>query len=333
MLAGNSQDQPLVMASVRIEVVDAREYASVASTVLQAAWNPPCLHYSPQYLAWQFSFPRETKATGAIAFVADRPSGCIATTSRWLRYEKTQFLASILSFAAVDPVARGKGLGSRLYHAFLDALPRDVPVIAFTEPGTVGERLLISSTARADYRHCFLRECRAVGYLNRSTSLVPGDAIVRENATFDEFAAATEAAIDGTTVWTHFTPEQWQQYRRDPRGRAMLTIHDSSGTPLGTATIVFTEVITAQGLQNITMLESVALNKPTGDAVAAVFRFAAARTQPGSTVIASNLSYIEHQIIKAAGSRALPSSFNAHLFIKGNRHMVERASSTNLEVI
>jgi GNAT superfamily N-acetyltransferase len=321
------------MTAARIEIVDARDHVSVARILLQAAWKPPCLHYSADYLAWQFGFSCETRATGAIAFVEDKPVGCIATTGRQFRYAQTEFSGRVLSFVAVDPAVSGRGVGSELYAAFLDTLPGHTPILAFTEPGTVGERLLISSIARANFRHRTLRVCRAVGYLNRSTVLFsPLSETVRDVGTYEEFAAANEFANGTATMWTHFTRKQWEHYRNDPRGRVMLTIHDDSGSPLGTAMMVSAEVVSAQGLQRVTMLDSVALHKPTPQAVAAVFRFAAMRAQTGLTVIASNLSYIDNEILRASGARTLPSSFNAHLFIKSERHIVEQASSVNLEV-
>ena len=113
----------------------------------------------------------------------------------------------------------------------------------------------------------------------------------------------------------------------------MVVIQDLGGAPLGTAMVVTAEIVSAQGLESVTMLEGVALNKPAPDAISAMFRFAAGRARAGSPVIASNLSYIDHEVIRAAGSRALPSSFNAHLFLKGERHIVEHAWSLTLEVI
>ena len=41
---------------VRIERVDPLECAEQASRLIQAAWNPPCLNYTPEYLRWQFGF-------------------------------------------------------------------------------------------------------------------------------------------------------------------------------------------------------------------------------------------------------------------------------------
>ena len=96
----------------------------------------------------------------------------------------------------------------------------------------------------------------------------------------------------------------------------------SAGNPVGTAMFVNAEILSTQGVQRVPMLESVALAEPTPTAIAALFEFAASRAQPGSTVIASNLSYIDAALLRAAGARALPSSFNAHAFVKGQKHVL-----------
>lgn len=113
----------------------------------------------------------------------------------------------------------------------------------------------------------------------------------------------------------------------------MLALRDESGNPIGTAMFVNAEVLSTQGLQRVPMLESVALAEPAPAALSALFAFAASRAQPGSAVIASNLSCIDAALLRAAGARALPSSFNAHAFVKGRRHVIETAAALNLEVI
>ena len=113
----------------------------------------------------------------------------------------------------------------------------------------------------------------------------------------------------------------------------MLTVRDAAGNPVGTAMLVTAEIVSSEGVRKVPMLEGVALAEPTSDALAALFGFAAGRSLPGTTVVASNVSYIDNGIIKAAGARALPSSFNAQVFIRGQKNIVESAAALNLEVI
>jgi hypothetical protein len=318
--------------ATRIEIGDPVQYAGVASQILQAAWKPPCLHYSTDYLTWQFSFPSEVPKNAAIAFLEDRPVGCIAVTSRRFSCAHENFPASVLSFVAVAPSAGRRGLAGTMYASLLDALPPDVPVFAFAEPDSIGEHLLLNSFSRAAFRHRLLRTCRAVGYLRRSNTAPAAGASAQETTAYEEFASAGRPSGPRDVIWADITKEHWQHYRQDPRGRVMVTVRDAAGNPLGTAMLVTAEVVSSEGVQKVPMLDSVALAEPTPAALAALFAFAATRAQPGSTVIASNLSYIDVALLRAAGARALPSSFNAHAFIRGQKHVVETAAALNLEV-
>ena len=318
--------------STRVEIVDPVQFAGIASEILQAAWKPPCLHYSADYLSWQFAFPSDLPRVGAIAYVDDRPAGCVALTARSFWSAGEAFAGYVLSFLAVHPSAGRRGLASAMYAALLEALPHDTPAVAFFEPGSVSEGLLLQCLQRASFREHPLPPCRAIGFLPR-----PGaparSSVVADTMSDATFAPVARTSGHHTTLWTDITPAQFHHYRQDPRQRAMLTVHDETGNPLGTAMFVNAEIVSSQGVQIVPMLESVRLDEPTPDALAAVFEFAAMRCQPGSTVIASNLSYIDPALIRFAGARALPSSFNPHAFVKGQKHVIETAAALNLEVI
>lgn len=317
----------------RIEIGDPVPYAGVASQILQAAWSPPCLHYSTDYLTWQFSFPSDVQKRAAIAFLEDRPVGCIAVTSRRFSCAQETFPALVLSFAAVAPPAGRRGLGAAMYASLLDALPPDVPLFAFAQPDSIGERLLLNSLSRAAFRHRLLHTCRAVGYLRRSNTAPTAGASAQETTAYEEFACAGRSSGPRDVVWADMTKEQWRHYLQDPRERVMVTVRDADGIPLGTAMLVTAEVLSSEGVQKVPMLESVALAEPTAGALAALFAFAATRARPGSTVIASNLSYIDAALLRASGVRALPSSFNTYAFVRGPKHVIETAAALNLEVI
>ena len=51
------------------------------------------------------------------------------------------------------------------------------------------------------------------------------------------------------------------------------------------------------------------------------------------TIVASNLSYLDSSVVRAAGARALPSSFNAYVFLGARTHGLQNAAHLNLEVI
>lgn len=317
--------------STRIEIVDPVQFAGIASEILQAAWKPPCLLYSTEYLSWQFSFPSPLPRVGVIAYLDDRAVGCIAVTARHFGSASETFPAYVFSFLAVHPSASRRGLASSMYAALCEAIPVDTPMVGFAETGSIAERLMLESLERASFRHHPLLGCRAVGFLPRSGAS-KWSSVVADSASYAEFASAARIPDRESTLWTDVTPEHWHHYRKDPRQRAMVTVHDEKGAPLGTAMLVNAEILSSQGVQRVPMLESVAFAEPTPDALGALFEFAATRAQPGSTVITSNPSYLDGALLRAAGARALPSSFNPHAFVRGQKHVIETAAALNLEV-
>jgi len=315
----------------RVEIIDPVLFAGIAGEILQAAWKPPCLYYSADYLSWQFAFPSDLPRVAAIGYLDDRPAGCIAATARRFTVAGETFPAYVLSFLAVHPSAGRRGLASAMKTAILDALPRHTPIVAFCEPGSTAEGLLMRLLQRASFRVRSLLPCRAIGFLARPSSRE--SSAVAHAVDYEPFAKAASTSGDPHAVWTDINLDHFYHYRDDPRGRAMLVVHDEKSNPVGTAMFVNVEVLSTQGVQRVPMLESVSLPEPTPAALSAVFRYAAVRAQPGSTVIASNLSYLDAGLLRPAGARALPSSFNAHAFVKGQKHVIETAAALNLEVI
>lgn len=317
----------------RIELVDPLDRAADASAILQAAWKPPCLYYSPEYVRWQLSFPGALPSMAAIASVDHRPAGCVALITRQFVYASSSFAGYVLSFAAVDPTVTGRGIGTALYAALLDVIPSGVPVFAFATPATAGERLLVNSFQRASFRRFQLAPCKAAGYVQVPATRGAAVSPAREASTHREFSAGHLLSPDQLTVWIDMTESQWGHYAKDPRGRRMLVIRDSEGDAAGTAMVTMGEVVSNDGVQRIPMLEAFTSATPTPEGLKSALAFAAGHSAPGSTVIASNLSYVDPQTVRAAGARTLPSTFNSYLFVKGDALAVEKAQSLTLEVI
>lgn len=301
-----------------------------AGEVLRAAWKLPSLHYSADYLRWQFTFPGEVSAKTALAFDGNGAIGCIAVTPRRFLLARAPITAYVLSFLAVDPAARGRGLAAKLYATLIDTIPHDTPVIAFAEPDGIGETLLLRSLGLASFHHKRLRPCRAAAYLPRS---IPGPSLTSttESIDFVEYSSMYLDGTDSSTLANAPTEEQWQHYLADPRGRSSIGIRDSSGKLIGTAMTVKAEIVSAEGIQRVPMLESVCLGFSSADALRAAFAEAQKKGSRNAVVIASNLSHLDENLPRSAGARAIPSIFNAHLFTRGQD--VVGVSSVNIEVI
>ena len=264
-----------------------------------------------------------------MAFVDGLPIGCAGVTPRRLVQAGAFVPAYVLSFVAVASSARGRGLAGALYESLLDAIPDERPVIAFAVPDSGGEHLLLRAFERASFTHRPLRQCRAAGFVPRP---VKTDVEYSVESDSRDFALAPSEGPDPTIIFNAPTTDQLRHYRSDPRGRSMLLIRRADGQPVATAMSVTTEIITAAGLQRVLMVESLNLFEPSADALRATFTFAMQRGEGATSVVASNVSHLEVEMVKGSGARLLPSAFNAHLFAKSPTSHVA-AVATNLEVI
>jgi predicted N-acetyltransferase YhbS len=255
--------------------------------------------------------------------------GFAGVTSRRFAADGREFPVHVLSFVAVHPDMRKRGIARGLYAALLAIL--ELPVLAFSEPGSPGERVLLASFEDAGFRHRELRRCRSVGFapnIPRAISNVTAET----TDDYSEFAAVIESA-GPNTLWNSPTAEQWAHYRRDPRQRFTVVAREE-GRTIGTARVVIAELVSADGVLRVPMVESACFLTAPADALRAVFEFAVHCQGTGSapTVLASNLSHVDDSVFRAAGARSLPTTFNAHLFERGDTAL-PRAITTNLEVI
>ena len=101
--------------AVSYSLVNGTEFATEASRILEEAWEPPTLRYTPGFLHWQLSFPSAVELPGVAAFEGTDPVGFAAATARRLRCGSAVFDMAIVSFVAVRPAWRGQGIASGLY--------------------------------------------------------------------------------------------------------------------------------------------------------------------------------------------------------------------------
>src|SRR5438874_10592321 len=85
----------------RIELVTSADFVQEASKVLAEAWPPTTLVYSPEYLAWQFSFPGAGRLPGVAAFDGTIPVGFAGVTCRRMSHRGETADVAVVSFVAV----------------------------------------------------------------------------------------------------------------------------------------------------------------------------------------------------------------------------------------
>jgi len=304
------------------------EFSPVASRILTGAWRPPCLSYSAEYLAWQLSFPGELTPKAVAAFSGGEAVGFAAATVRRLDSGQGRFWAYVLSFVGVLPEARGAGAARGLYSVLLPLL-HPHPVVAFAEPSSAGERVLVDAFEQSGASVHQLAACRAIGFAPRAYS---GELRVVDVPASDGLPVPRDSASQ--VLCNAPEDEQFAHYMQDPRGRRCVRVEDSSGDPLGWGMAAQVETLTAFAIVRVPMLESLFLSHENAEALRAFVQFASvsgAGSAP-APVFASNLSFVDEPLVKAAGGRSLPSTFNAYLF-GADPLITSELRAVNLEVI
>jgi hypothetical protein len=318
----------------RIEVVDPLAFAEPASRILREAFQLPCLHYTPDYLRWQFGFPNGMEAIGIAAFDGPEPIGFFAVMPRWMRLRDRRIAVSLVSSLAVRP-AWGGPVALAMYARLLE-LVREAgrPVVSYVRPGSVAERMLLWNFHRAGFQSHPLGSFRTYGAASVAEAAQPTARV--EDGDEDAFLAVARDCRDDRMLWRDPALEQLRHYRDDPRGCALAVVRDASGRPTGAALVVLSRVIVPQGIESIPTIDSVFLPRPSVEALKALVHFTGRRWdgQAASSVItAPNLTGVDAAIIRAAGLRATPSVFQGYYFDPMPDGLPMGLMGTNLEVV
>src|SRR3954449_13307415 len=118
--------------TIRVEAVDAG-FAPEASAILREAWShQSAIDYTPEYLAWQFSFPGPLPPVAFAAFEGAEPIGFLGATVRHFRLGKLDVDAFCSSFWGMLVGRGGAGGALLLLDALLTALwSYRAPVLGF----------------------------------------------------------------------------------------------------------------------------------------------------------------------------------------------------------
>jgi GNAT superfamily N-acetyltransferase len=319
----------------RTEVVDPVTCADHAEAILREAWQPPCMCYPSDYLRWQFQFPGNPPALAAVAIVGEERIGFNAVIPRRLRGRGWPVEVHLLSFVSVLPSYRGMGVGAALYQTLLRAI-RDQhrPVVAFAEPASAGEKLLIGCLEATGYRHCSLGHYQTGAYL-RQPRQVTTEVSVEEVTDLREFLRVIEQCGGSGILWNAPDLQQLEHYSNDPRGRVLVLARRAAGQAIGAAMLVLSRATTRRGPEQVVMVDSLFLPEPSAEVLKAILEHAGGRwreqvTSPVITV--PNLHGLDPALARSVGLRATPSRFTGHLFAPADSPMFS-AHGTTLEIV
>jgi GNAT superfamily N-acetyltransferase len=325
-----------------IESVDGCEFAAQAAGILHQAWPPPALRYTPEYLRWQLSFPGAVQFPAVAAFEGSKPVGFAAITARRFRLGSIQWNSGILSFVAVLPIFRGKGIAGQLYQRLLSVIKdMAVPVLVFVQARSAGERTLIRAVSSSE---CQLRpagQYQLYGYLPRPNITIDRDcyAVKAEETEAVRMLPRVVnhcATADLRTIWNDPSVAQIQHYIHDPRTRTLAVLKSHDEKPAGAAWIVQAEFEYSDYSQLITTMESVFIPWSRPECLVDVARLASAEFMVGAqpVVTASNLVGFDSARLRMAGMRALPSvPFRAYTCAASIPKWLCDAQCTNVEIV
>jgi len=233
----------------------------------------------------------------------------------------------VLSFFAVHPDYRGARIGTELASRMLAISDR--PILTYTEPGSHSERAFSqAATARGwTFRHITELRTYAGGAIPRS-----GPSVVARQATVEEFIAATRPREPTPIAWSQPTLEPARHYLSDPRGACLAVAETKNGDVLGAALIVRSEVLTADGAEDVPSVDAVWVHTHHGETLSAFRTFALERSSGTSIVTAPNLDVVPAAAIRQSGFRATRSAFNIAILGDPAELLTREVVSTNLEV-
>jgi hypothetical protein len=261
--------------------------------------------------------------------------GFAGLTPRRIRFNHRPAAAYVLSFVAVHPVCRGRGLAAGLYAALLDAVRgTELPVIGFALLGSAGQRTLLRAYEAAGLHWRPLGEFPTYGFL--SPRVAPPPDVYTEEPAAADLMPAIEACVGPRTVWSAPDARQLDHYRQDPRPRTLVLVRGPDRQAVGAGLVVRADMATSRGVEPAVTVESVFLLRPDAATLRALLNHAARRwpSAAGPTpVMAPNLQGLAAALLRSAGVRQVAPGFAGYVGAADPSHPLLEAKGTNLEIV
>ena len=320
--------------AIEFHLVPGPQFAPQASAILTAAWPAPALHYTPEYLRWQLSFPGPGTAPAAAAFVDSNPAGFAASTHRRLRHGSEVIDALLVSFVAVHPDFRNRGIAAGLYRTLLAGVAATrLPVITFAQADSAGQRAIERAYPEAGFQlrplgsypgfACVPRPSREMQW-EREESTLPLD--------WSSVAAAVDAcATDRSLLWSAPSDAQFRHYLQDPRPRNLLSLK-SGGVEPAAAWVVQTAYVAGQGVNSVATIDCAWVNRRRPELLPGLAS-AVARISPAATVVnAPSLAGFDLKRLRDAGFRQTGPGFHGYCATAPGAVPLPSAEAVNCEI-
>ena len=326
------------MTAPVFQLVDGAAFAMSASAILEEAWDPPAIRYTPGYLQWQLSFPASPALPAAAAFGDGEPVGFAAASARRVRCGSDHTDVALVSFVAVRRSWRKQGIAAGLYSTLTSALSeRDLPVITFASPSSTGERTLLSSYQKANFSAQPLGDYLNYAHMARDTTAGSDyEAVITDDLCLAR-SVINDCGSDATVLWSDPSDAQLEHYAADPRGRKLVIVRHSTAGLVGAAWVIRMEHRTVTGPSVLKTLDCVWMRKDHARALPALYRCAAAAwpgEQNGPVIGAPNLSIFDPAILRTMGIRQTGAKFRGYFCAPRSCCAIpSRVTKTNIEIV
>jgi GNAT superfamily N-acetyltransferase len=320
--------------AIEFQLVPGPQFSPQASAVLTAAWAAPALHYTPEYLRWQMSFPGPGPAPAAAAFVDSKPAGFAASTHRRLRHGPEIIDALLVSFVAVHPDFRGRGIAAGLYRTLLAAIAATrLPVVTFAQPGSAGQRAIERAYPEAGFQLRSLGSYPGFACVPRASHEARWVCVESTPLDRSSVAAAVEAcATDQRLFWSAPSDEQWRHYREDPRPRTLFSLNSANGE-LGVAWVVQAAYMTAQGVNSVAIIDCAWLNRGRPELLAGLASAVMQTSTAASVVNAPNLAGFDAKLLRQAGFRQVAPGFQGYCATAPGTPLLPPGDAASCEIV
>lgn len=329
----SAAEQGISAADLDVEEVDALPFVEAISKVLLAAWPAPAVHYTVDFLKWQFTFPGPP-ARGALGRVKGEPAAFVGFAPRRLRRGREASPSYATAFLGVVPTLRGGGVANRVYGPMIGMVAASgLPCVGFVDVTTpAARRLLVKHTEAHGMTLTSLRLCRNWGFLERAGT--PPALPHREAASPEEVLRVIDACASEDTLWTAPDREGLLHYAKDPRGRKFVVVEEG-GSVVGAAMVMLSEVTSKEGVDRLVTVDAIWLPEPTAPRLRALFqasRAAFAGQASAPMVGAPNLGTIDDATAKSAGLRPTAAVYEPFVYQRG-QSVFTSSSVTNQEMV
>ena len=324
--------------ALTFSVVDGAEHAATASGILNDAWQPPAMHYTPEYMRWQMSFPGPWPAPAVLASDGNTAVGFAGATPRRVRFGGTQYDAVIVSFVCVLPEYQGQGVAGGLYRCLLNHIAGlNCLVVTYTTPDSAGDRVLRRAYAGAGFAMHPIGEYAL--YARMATPPAAGPWSVSAATDARVLSACVErcAREDAALIQSDPTDAQIEHYQQDPRPRHLLVaVNESTGVQAAGWGIRF-QMRGPNGLDPVLAMDSLIVPRGEAGALSPLLDTAAdllRTTATGPVVVAApSVAGFSAVDLRSAGMRQTASKFVGFVCAPELPESIRQAQGTTLEVI